>query len=500
MNIIKISIALALAMIGVISAAAQSFYDSYGKKIPIEQAEGMKVIYSDHCMETPPLPPGKGDSITDIWNDNNKCLVIYQEGKTKGKAPRSSASNPDSLCIYPCYIIEPKQGELVPTGNISITLKSLADTTLLKKICEQYRCSIIRQSKITPTLFRIKMIPGVGRNPILIANAIYETGYFLLAYPLFSSGSLLQISYDPKTTSQWGLYNAMNPSVDISVSTAWNYATGRGVRIAIIDSGIDIYHEDLFERIYTSYDIVTHTPPSRTDRVHGTMCAGIAAATRNNDKGIAGVAPDAMLMPVSISTGIGSEMEDVGEAINWAWENGADIISCSLGSRYDVPVVRQAINNAVTKGRNGKGCIVVASAGNINPSTPNRTEIMYPAAYPEVIAVGNLDKDGTISSSSCYGPNMCVVAPGTDIISTTLDNGYVEASGTSMACPHVAGVAALILQRNPALTAAQVRNIIVGTAQKIGPLNTTDPGSWDQKYGYGLVNASAAVRNTPRKQ
>ena len=82
MKILKITTTLVLAMIGIISAAAQSFYYDYGKKIPIEQAAGMKVIYSDHSMETPPLPPGEGDSITDIWNDNNKCLVIYQEGKT----------------------------------------------------------------------------------------------------------------------------------------------------------------------------------------------------------------------------------------------------------------------------------------------------------------------------------------------------------------------------------------------------------------------------------
>ena len=498
---IRYILGLLVGLMAIISASAQNFYYRGDKKVPIEQATGMKVIYSDHCMETPPLPPGEGDSITDIWNDNNKCLVIYQERKTKGKTSRLEASNPDSLCIYPCYIIDPKHGELVPTGNITIKLKSEADTTFLKRICEQYGCVILRGSgTYDQNWYKLKMIPGVGKNPILIANSIYETGYFLFAYPQFSSGSLLQISYDPKTTVQWGLYNAVKPSVDISVSTAWNYATGRGIRIAIIDSGIDIYHEDLFERIYKSYDVATHSSPCSTDKSHGTMCAGIAAATRNNDKGIAGVAPDAMLMPVSINTGGNSNMEDMASAIEWCWQKGADIISCSLGSRYDEVRVWQAINNAVTKGRNGKGCIVVASAGNIDPGTPNETEIMYPAAYPEVIAVGNMDKDGTISSSSCHGPNMCVVAPGTDIISTTLDNGYVEASGTSMACPHVAGVAALILQRNPDLTAAQVRNIIVGTAQKIGPLNTTDPGSWDQKYGYGLVNASAAVRNTPRKQ
>ena len=499
MIMIRYILGLLVGLMAIISASAQSFYYERDHKVSIEPYGRMKVIYCEDS-DVIPLPPNKGDSITDIWRDKGKCMIIYQEAKREKNTKYSSASKLDSLCIFDCYSIGPEGAMIVPTGFIGITLKSEADTTLLKKVCDQYNCVITRRDIFHSDRYTIEMNPMVGGNPVVIANTLYETGYFLFAYPMFSSGSLLQISYDPKTTSQWGLYNAMRPSMDISVSTAWNYATGRGIRIAIIDSGIDIYHEDLFERIYRSYDVATHSSPCSTDKSHGTMCAGIAAATRNNDKGIAGVAPDAMLIPVSIPTGDRSETVDVGRAIEWCWQNGADIISCSLGGRVYNSDVHDAIIDAVTKGRNGKGCIVVASAGNINPSTPNRTEIMYPAAYPEVIAVGNLDKDGTISSSSCYGPNMCVVAPGTDIISTTLDNGYVEASGTSMACPHVAGVAALILQRNPALRGAQVRNIIVGTAQKIGPLNTTDPGSWDQKYGYGLVNASAAVRNTPRKQ
>ena len=327
---------------------------------------------------------------------------------------------------------------------------------------------------------------------------MYESGYFAAVEPAFLVENPWEISYDPRTVDQWALYNATAPAIDISVSTAWNYSTGRNIKVAVIDSGCDIFHEDLFSRIYKSFDMHTKTSPCKINDAHGTMCTGIISAIRNNDKGIAGVAPDALLMPVSVMIDSIDKPDLLAQAISWAWKNGADIISCSWGSSTS-QLIKEAIEEAATYGRNGKGCIIVSSAGNIHPNRPSQTGITFPAILSEVIAVGNLDKDGMISSSSCYGPNMCVVAPGTDIISTTLDNGYAEESGTSLACPHVAGVAALILQRNPNLKAADVRDIIVKSAQKIGPLNKAARDSWDQKYGYGLVNACKAVMNTPRK-
>lgn len=148
-------------------------------------------------------------------------------------------------------------------------------------------------------------------------------------------------------------------------------------------------------------------------------------------------------------------------------------------------------------GRDGLGCVFISSAGNIPIGHPDKTSITFPGNVSEVIAVGNLKENGEISEYSCYGPNMCVVAPGTNIMSPVPGNKYNDsATGTSCACPHVAGIAALILQRNPYLTWQEVRDIIINTAVKVGPLGNGK--NWDEHYGYGLVNAYQAVINTPR--
>jgi len=219
-----------------------------------------------------------------------------------------------------------------------------------------------------------------------------------------------------------------------------------------------------------------------------------------------------------------------GEGINWAWQHGADVISNSWGSTVQYQIIDDAINNAITQGRNGKGCVVVFASGNDNLST-----VSYPASLQNVIAVGAISPCGQRKSlSSCdgeswgsnYGLNLSIVAPGVLIPTTDRQGnaGYnpnihihtgnggnkvtqdftnqdytVWFNGTSAACPHVAGVAALVLSVNPNLTGQQVRDIIESTAQKVGGYNyqTTSGrpnGTWNNEVGYGLVNAYAAVQ------
>ncbi len=215
---------------------------------------------------------------------------------------------------------------------------------------------------------------------------------------------------------------------------------------------------------------------------------------RNNGIFISGVAPDAKLMSVSMNLNAGNTTEQMADGINWAWENGADVISCSWKcGRNDL--VCRALDNAIAKGREGKGCIVVKSAGNTGKA------ITFPGDYTEdVIAVGNITRTVEISHSSSHGPNMLVCAPGTDILSTMVGNTTASMGGTSMACPQVAGVAALILERNPRLSPAKVREIIARNAKKVGTKaysTTKKYGTWNEYYGYGLVDAYKAVINTP---
>ncbi|GHU86882.1 hypothetical protein FACS1894153_4520 [Bacteroidia bacterium] len=265
---------------------------------------------------------------------------------------------------------------------------------------------------------------------------------------------------------------------------------------------------------------------------HGTACAGIIGAVKNNGQGVAGVSPFCKIIPIHASNGNSLPESYLANSINWAWQNGADIISNSWGGGSPNTAITNAINNATTNGRNGKGCVVVFSSGNNNSSSVN-----YPGSLSNVIAVGAIDRCGIrsgridIVSNSCdpwcticqpgsaYGSDLDVVAPGTNVYTTDRQGsaGYNTASGingnyyssfggTSAACPHVAGVAALILSVNPNLTGQQVRDIIESSAQKVrqgtgsGKYNyqTTSGhpnGTWHEQMGYGLVDAYAAVQS-----
>ena len=472
-------------------ASSQTFYFVGDEKWPIQIIPNVKVILCEDTIKTP-IHLEKGDSLIKRLNLDNSMAFIYREGENSRTYEKYSDKD-SNICIYPTYT--GSRGEfLAPTGYIETTLKNIADTVKLKDLCREYDCVIDYRSQYHNTWFTLRMKPRRRMNPVKLANTLQENG-LLYACPMFWQPDILQISYDTETTKQWGLYNP-DTKVDISVSSAWNYATGRNIKIGVIDSGFDIEQEDLKQRISKSYDVETKSSPCKKIGEHGTRCAGIIAATRNNNKGIAGVAPDAMLLLARIPTGDHVNTTKIADAIDWCRKNGADIISTSIGFRSGDMHMQETIKAAVDSGRNGRGCIIVAAAGNIGSIDTTKT-ILYPAADPLVIAVGNINKDGLISRSSRYGKNMWVVAPGTNIMSPIPGNKYNDdASGTSLACPHVAGVAALILQRNPYLSWQQVRKIIADTAVKLPPLSEEE--HWNEYYGYGLVNAYNAVTNTPR--
>ncbi|MDR1345891.1 MAG: S8 family peptidase [Bacteroidales bacterium] len=289
-----------------------------------------------------------------------------------------------------------------------------------------------------------------------------------------------------------------------------DYSDGYGVKVAVVDQGIQLNHPDLAANIYPySYDCQTGTSPSNVYGYHGSHVAGTVAAVGNNNLQVVGVAYGSQLMSVSNSLLVRQPnvSEKLADGINWAWQNGADIINNSWGASvnsgepYDSLqsiMLEDAISDALYLGRNGKGTIVVFASGN-----DYENQVTYPACYmPYLTVVGAIQQNGERAIFSNYGKKLDVVAPGVDILSTNEYSGTMTMSGTSMAAPHVAGVAALILSVNPNLTRLQVNNIIEVTAQKIRPdlyrYDDGDPynypnGPWDSLVGYGLVNAYEAV-------
>jgi thermitase len=281
---------------------------------------------------------------------------------------------------------------------------------------------------------------------------------------------------DSYWSSQWGMTKIEAPS-------AWDITMGSdSVTIAIVDSGVDLFHPDLSGKLVSGYDFVNDDSNPQDDYGHGTHVAGIAAARTNNSTGVAGLSWQAKIMPVKALNNYGSGgYEDVASGVIYAANNGADIINLSLGGSVPSSVLEDAVEYA-----HALGSVVVAATGN------NNSSVSYPARYPEVIAVAATDSNDQRASFSNYGPEVDVAAPGVSIRSTYWWSGstYGWMSGTSQASPHVAGLAALIWSVSPGLSNTQVESIIKQTADDLG----TD--GRDNYYGFGRINARRALEAT----
>jgi subtilisin family serine protease len=489
-----------LCIINAVSAQ-NSFYYYHGNKIVlVEDTTKMISIVSNSSIND--LIETDGATLVKNITDSQLKINIYKLNNSSSRKRIKEANASKSITLQSCYFND-ENAELIPNGYINIKLKDESDYEDLVNYANLYGCTILGQNKFMPLWYNLYVSPTADKTSIEIANNIYESGEFAASFPSFTIDDALEISYDPDVYKQWGLYNSEYEDCDISISKAWNYATGRGIKIAIVDQGIDLTHQDLRDNIYyLSYDTMTDSSPSKVYDNHGTHCAGIAAAVRNNGIQIAGVAPDAKLMSISNDLILSTNLENnLANGINWAWKNGADIISCSWWCTKN-ELLEDAIDNAVSKGREGKGCVFVKSAGNYTTTRPSYN-ITYPGGYSDdVIAVSNMQIDGSIHYDSCYGSSLFIAAPGTAILSTLPNDEIGYKTGTSMACPHVSGVAALILERNPALTAKKVREIMAKNAKKIGTLpydTDKEYGTWNEHYGYGLIDAYQAVINTPRQ-
>jgi minor extracellular protease Epr len=275
--------------------------------------------------------------------------------------------------------------------------------------------------------------------------------------------------YALQQTTPWGIQKIRAPQV---------WATGNkgtGIKVAIVDTGIDTAHPDL--KVVGGVSYVSYTTSYNDDNGHGTHCAGIVAAL-DNTIGVVGVAPEAALYAVKVLDSSGSGyFSDVISGIDWCITNNMQVVSMSFGSTYDDTILHSELDVAYSQ-----GIVLVAAAGN---SGPGANTIGYPAKYSSVIAVGATDSNDVVASWSSRGPELSVTAPGVNIYSTYKGSTYATMSGTSMACPHVTGTVALILGR-AAHTPAEVRDILQKTAVDLGPTG------WDTAYGYGRIDAYAS--------
>jgi serine protease len=420
------------------------------------------------------------------------------------------------------------------TGEILLQpKKSIGISQILDLINNQ--ATIVEQTKYNTFVLEAKDWGQLFN----ISNRIYESGMVEYCHPNFITPRKRYQVNDPNYPDQYYLNNTGQFSgtagIDINAPEAWNINIGCSVTVAVIDDGVEA-HEDLGGRVLTGFtpqfsdtNPDTNGAPNSNNPTptaypldsdgpfgHGQCCAGIIGATHNS-LGIRGVAPEVDIVPVNIFTdwcldsiydystyswihfiNFAEDANDVANAIDYAWDDaGADVLSNSWGGDVAESAITSAIGRARTQGRNGNGSIVVFASG--NDITDN--DVKFPANVSGVITVGAIDNNGNIWNYSCRGAEMDLVAPSGDInlsgdvrtIDREGNDGYETGNytdrfgGTSAACPQVSGVAALMLSVDPDLTEAQVRTILHQTA--------TDMGSagFDNTYGYGRVNAEAAL-------
>lgn len=293
----------------------------------------------------------------------------------------------------------------------------------------------------------------------------------------------------------------------IQMQQAWDHATGAGATVAVVDTGIAYEDNGAYKRapdlagatFAPGYDFINDDSHPNDDNSHGTHVAGTIAQTTDNGVGVAGIAFDAHIMPVKVldKTGTGSAWQ-VAQGIEWAVDHGADVINLSLGSSSGSSAEADAVQYAYDH-----GVTVVASAGNDGTSS-----VGYPAAYDVVIAVGAVRYDETLASYSDHGPALDVVAPGGDVSVDQNGDGYGDGvlqqtfdpstqdpsdfayyffEGTSMASPHVAGAAALLIAKGVATTPDEVRSALESTAKDLGSSGR------DDTYSHGLIQVADAL-------
>lgn len=288
----------------------------------------------------------------------------------------------------------------------------------------------------------------------------------------------LEVPNDPDYAKQWNFRS-------INVEKAWDETKGEGVTVAVIDTGVSRVTDLQQTEFVQGYNFVNDNNDASDDNGHGTHVAGTIAESTNNNYGVAGIAYGAKIMPLKVLSASGAgDISDIAEAIRYAADNGADIINMSLGGGGENKVMKDAIDYA-----HSKGVVIIAAAGNSNQNAAS-----YPARYPNVISVSAVDSSGLKAPYSNFGAGVDISAPGGSesglILQETIDRQTGEGvfkglQGTSMAAPHVAGVAALIKSagiKDP----EQITEILKQSSRKIAE----DPFN---HFGAGQLDAGEAV-------
>jgi subtilisin family serine protease len=462
--------------------------------------------------------------------------VFSAHAAAKPKAARNAARA--ALKLDPAVrfagrvLVDGAQTPVLYTENAFVKFEDDVTAKQIKQLLAHYKLSGKRSLSYARNAWFVGAQEGIGLDVFALLSEVLQNDAVQLAHPEL----LRRMSHKAAFPQQWHLKATRIGNVNLTghanVEAAWSVSQGAGITIAVIDDGVDIDHEEFRAsgKIVAPRDATlgsANPRPGPGDR-HGTACAGVACA--DGRFGASGVAPAAKLLPIRLASFLGSQQE--ADAFVWAAQHGADVISCSWGpedgdwSNPNDPLHRQltplpdstrlAIDFAVNQGRGGKGCVVCFAAGNGNESVDNDGY----ASYAKVLAIAACNEQGKRSVYSDFGQAVWCAFPSNDTLPTRLTTGiwttdnsgpagynpgqvskgdaaghYTNSfGGTSSACPGAAGVAALVLARNPDLRWDQVRDVLKQSCDRIDAAGGAyDANGRSAMYGFGRLNAKKAV-------
>ncbi|MDG1297622.1 MAG: S8 family serine peptidase [Saprospiraceae bacterium] len=426
------------------------------------------------------------------------------------------------------YHTEKSNKPIIPTGLVIIHFDPLANKEERSIVLDEFGLQLEEQQE---KHIVVALCTKQSANPIKVCNMLEQLSMVQSAEPDFDIPLETYEAFpiDQLLKDQWQFENTGSISftrkktkagADAKIKKAWEFMGNTGssdIRIALIDSGFDLQHGDFRGKVVAPYDISTGSSRLRTGipmETHGTPCASIALANADAS-GLIGVAPKAHFIPVQKPSFAANDLKKM---IKHCVNNGADIISASWGTidpNFHLNDYKKSIIKwAATKGRNGKGCIILFAAGNEGVNKINNFGLM-----PEVIAIGATDSNDEHPSYSNTGRELSVCAPSDgdipvlaakaswdkskslkDYINGPSSFGHYKAfGGTSAATPLVAGVCALILSVNPELYAWEVKEILQNTADKVGDHKDYINGH-SLIFGHGRINALKAVKEAQRRR
>ncbi len=462
-------------------------------------------------------------------------VTLNKDGKTIDERLDEVREDRDvEVGTHVYYVPGMSRRPMVPTGEIYVVFQDGVSEEEQLIILDEFNLEMVERR--SPERIILKVTPK-SPNPLKVAAILQKISLIKMAEPdLDALVEEYEFSepFDTLYSHQWQLRNpgfitdvqwTTKQGADAKVVDAWARLGNTGsddIVVAVVDNGFDIHHPDLADKVHKPFDLWSNSSQLEMgDKrfTHGTPCASVAIAS-SNGVGIVGSAPAAKFMPVS---GTSFSLRATEKIFDYCADNGADIISCSWGTTdaaFDLnPMKIAAISKAARKGRNGKGCVILFAVGN-----DDLDYVSYYAAHPDVIAVAATTSKDKHADYSNRGREVTICAPSNGDWPITAaraswDEGiswetgeyrwwrdgrsrgsnYKHFGGTSSACPLVAGICALILSANPELTAAEVKEILIQTADQIG-----GPGEYvnghSLKYGHGRVNADKAVAEALRRK